>query len=175
MTLTSRRSRRLCAIYTCTTCRATTARKGGRIAGSSMAMSADPAHEPNTTIHHNCGKIGHYRTGFAVPGMASRKRDKPDGQKKTFHGITAANIIAWGCRKDTFRNICITTSTGYWLFCGTPEHPESPQQQRRVARDDYFGISRGKPYPGIAASSWMGFRVTGPSLLMSVNFIVLGD
>lgn len=51
-----------------------------------MAMSAQPANELHTSIDDNCGKVRHYQSGFAVPGMACGKSSKSDGRNRTGSG-----------------------------------------------------------------------------------------
>ena len=62
-------------------------KKTGRIAGTIMAAAPASSLDPNSVvICHNCGKDGHYKSGYAVPGEVHGKGKEPAGQNKKAGG-----------------------------------------------------------------------------------------
>ena len=55
--------------------------KGRLITGRGVSMSVESAPDPNSIICHNCGKVGHSKSGCTVPGKTSDNRDNGQSGK----------------------------------------------------------------------------------------------
>ena len=75
--------------------------EGKLIAEHGVVMSVESATDPTSIICHNCGKEGHYKSGYAVPGKTYDKRNNDHAWKSRMSGEKTKDTTKKGCSLHT--------------------------------------------------------------------------